>query len=102
MLITLLYYYSSDVFIDNLYYIFVLPPLKDGLAFTVMEALACGLPVITTPNTGASDLIQPGVNGEIVPIRGPQAIADAILKWSDKILSDNWRPRVLLDAEKLS
>src|SRR5581483_10828536 len=31
--------------------IFILPSLEDGLALTVVEALACGLPVITTPNT---------------------------------------------------
>jgi glycosyltransferase involved in cell wall biosynthesis len=82
--------------------IFILPSLEDGLALTVVEALACGLPVVTTANTGASDLIQPGVNGEIVPIRDPQAIADAVFKWADKIFSPDWQPRVLLDAEQLS
>ena len=60
------------------------------------------LPVITTPNTGASDLIQSGVNGEVVPIRDPQAIADAVLKWADKILSFGWRPRALVDTTRLS
>jgi len=65
--------------------VFVLPSLEDGFARTVTEALACGLPVITTPNTGASDLVQPGVNGEVVPIRDPQAIAEAILKWAEKV-----------------
>jgi glycosyltransferase involved in cell wall biosynthesis len=82
--------------------IFILPSLEDGFARTVAEALACGLPVITTPNTGASDLIQPGVNGEIVPIRDPQAIADAVFKWADKIFSPDWQPRVLVDAKLLS
>ncbi len=82
--------------------IFILPSLEDGLALTVVEALACGLPVITTPNTGASDLIQSGVNGEVVPIRDPQAIADAVFKWADKILSANWQSRVLVDEHRLS
>jgi glycosyltransferase involved in cell wall biosynthesis len=82
--------------------IFVLPSIEDGLAFTVLEALACGLPAITTPNTGASDLIQSGVNGEVVPIRDPQAIADAIFKWGDRILGTEWQPRVLLDPEQAS
>jgi len=82
--------------------IFLLPSLEDGFAQTVTEALACGLPTITTPNTGASDLIQPNVNGEVVPIRDPQAIADAVFKWADKILSQNWQPRVLVDADLLS
>jgi glycosyltransferase involved in cell wall biosynthesis len=61
------------------------PSVEDGFAFVVAEALACGLPAITTPNTGASDLVQPGVNGEIVPIRDARALADAALKWWDRI-----------------
>jgi glycosyltransferase involved in cell wall biosynthesis len=82
--------------------IFLLPSLEDGFARTVTEALACGLPAIITPNTGASDLIQSGVNGEVVPIRDPQAIADAVFKWADKILAPGWQPRVLVDANQLS
>jgi glycosyltransferase involved in cell wall biosynthesis len=74
--------------------IFVLPSLEDGFARTVAEALACGLPVITTPNTGASDLIRAGENGEIVPIRDPQAIADAVLRW--------WERRRAADAPPIS
>ena len=82
--------------------IFLLPSLEDGFARTVTEALACGLPAIVTPNTGASDLIQSGVNGEVVPIRDAQAIADAVFKWADKILQPDWQPRVLVDANQLS
>ncbi len=61
--------------------IFVFPSIEDGFGFVVAEALACGLPVITTRNTGASDLVKPGENGEIVPIRDPEAIAKAVLQW---------------------
>jgi glycosyltransferase involved in cell wall biosynthesis len=61
------------------------PSVEDGFALVVAEALACGLPVITTPNTGASDLIRPGENGEIVPVCDPQALAQAALKWWDRI-----------------
>ena len=82
--------------------IFVLPSLEDGFARTVTEALACGLPVITTPNTGASDLIQPGLNGEVVPIRDPQAIADAVLTWTERILSPAWRVHALVENEAVS
>jgi glycosyltransferase involved in cell wall biosynthesis len=82
--------------------IFVLPSLEDGFARTVTEALACGLPVITTPNTGASDLIIPGRNGEIVPIRDSKALADAILKWADLIFSPGGKPAVPFDANALS
>ena len=82
--------------------IFILPSLEDGLAFTVLEALASGLPVITTPNTGASDFIQPGINGEVVPIRNAQAIADAVFKWAGTVLKPGWKPRILVDQKLLS
>ncbi len=82
--------------------IFVLPSLEDGFALTVAEALACGLPVIVTPNTGAADLVEPGVNGEIVPIRDPQAIAEALLKWADRIMVSDQPLRRRLDDRQLS
>jgi glycosyltransferase involved in cell wall biosynthesis len=65
--------------------IFLFPSLEDGFGYVVAEAMACGLPVITTRNTGAADLIQPGVNGEMVPIRDPAATAEAALKWWARI-----------------
>jgi glycosyltransferase involved in cell wall biosynthesis len=65
--------------------LFLFPSVEDGFAQVVAEALACGLPVVTTHNTGASDLIEPGINGEVVPIREPQALAAAALKWWDRI-----------------
>jgi glycosyltransferase involved in cell wall biosynthesis len=82
--------------------IFLLPSLEEGLVRTALEAMACGLPVVLTPHTGANDLVEPGVNGEVVPIRDPQAIADAVLKWADKILAPDWQPRVLANLERLS
>jgi glycosyltransferase involved in cell wall biosynthesis len=60
------------------------------------------LQVVLTPNTGANDFVRPGVNGEVIPIRDPQAIADAVLKWADKILAPGWQPRVLANLESLS
>jgi glycosyltransferase involved in cell wall biosynthesis len=79
----------------------ILPSLEDGFGRTVTEALACGVPVIATPNTGASDVIIPGRSGEIVPIRSPEAIAEAALKWADIILSDE-KPPISFDAQALS
>lgn len=65
--------------------LFLFPSIEDGYAIVVAEALACGLPVVTTPNTGASDLVRSGVNGEVVPIRDAQALAEASLKWWRRI-----------------
>jgi glycosyltransferase involved in cell wall biosynthesis len=56
----------------------VFPTLSDGFGQVAMEALASGLPVITTPNAGAADLIVPGENGLIVPILDPEALAEAM------------------------
>jgi UDP-glucose:(heptosyl)LPS alpha-1,3-glucosyltransferase len=49
------YYAAADAF--------VLPTLYDAFANTVLEAMACGLPVITSLKCGAVDLIQSGKNG---------------------------------------
>ncbi len=65
--------------------IFVLPSLEEGLARTSLEAMACGLPVVVTPNTGSNDLVIEGVNGSVVPIRDAEAIAGAVLGWWQKI-----------------
>jgi glycosyltransferase involved in cell wall biosynthesis len=65
--------------------VFVLPSLEEGLVRTAIEAMACGLPVVLTPNTGANDFVEPGINGEIVPIRDPAATAEAILKCWERL-----------------
>lgn len=59
--------------------VFLLPSLCEGSATVVYEALAAGLPVVCTPNTGS--VVRDGVDGFIVPIRDVQAIADALMKF---------------------
>ncbi len=44
----------------------VLPTRYDPFANVVLEALACGLPVLTTPENGAAEIIRDGVTGHIV------------------------------------
>nr|WP_314092142.1 glycosyltransferase family 4 protein [uncultured Shinella sp.] len=56
--------------------IFLLPSLCEGSATVVYEALASGLPVITTYSTGS--VVRDGVEGLIVPERDPQAIVDRV------------------------
>lgn len=73
--------------------IFILPSLEEGMARTALEAMACGLPVVLTPNTGASDLVQEGISGSIVPIRDAKAIAEKTLEWWAKI-RDGRAPQV--------
>lgn len=82
--------------------VFVLPSLEDGFARTVTEALACGLPAIVTPNTGAADLVVPGVSGSITPIRDSAALAETILDWWGKVRARSIPPRSMLTAETVS
>jgi glycosyltransferase involved in cell wall biosynthesis len=70
--------------------VYVLPSLEEGMVRSAAEAMACGLPVVTTPHSGINDAIMEDVCGSIVPIREPQAIADAVLKWWDRIRSGEY------------
>lgn len=56
--------------------VFLLPSLCEGSATVVYEALAAGLPVVTTANTGT--VVRDGIEGFIVPIRDSEAIVAAI------------------------
>lgn len=62
--------------------VFVLPTLCDGFALAHLEGLACGVPVITTPNCGS--VVRHGVDGLIVPVRDSVRLADAI----ERVVSD--------------
>jgi alpha-maltose-1-phosphate synthase len=59
--------------------VLVLPSIEEGLALVQAQAMACGLPVIATPNTGAEDLFTDGIEGFIVPIRSAEAIRQKVL-----------------------
>ena len=58
--------------------IFVLPTLTEGFAKVVLEAMSCGLPVITTTNSGADSAIKQGKEGFIIPIRDSKKIEETI------------------------
>jgi glycosyltransferase involved in cell wall biosynthesis len=51
---------------------------RDGIPNVLLEAMACGLPVVTTDNAGQSELIEHGTSGVIVPSRAPRALAEAL------------------------
>lgn len=61
--------------------VFVLPSIVEGSATVTYEALLTGLPVVTTPNAGS--IVEDRVNGFVVPIRNPGALAEAIGRYAD-------------------
>jgi glycosyltransferase involved in cell wall biosynthesis len=60
--------------------VLVLPSVEDGFGLVMAQAMACGLPVVATANTGAEDLFTDGVEGFIVPARSPESIRER-LRW---------------------
>ena len=71
-------------------HLFVLPCIiapdgdRDGLPIAILEALACGLPVISTPVAGIPEVLRDGANALLVPPGDPPALADAVAR----LLSD--------------
>ena len=58
--------------------IFCLPSYREGVPNALLEATACGLPIVTTDTPGCRDVVTDGVNGLLVPVKNEQAIADAL------------------------
>jgi glycosyltransferase involved in cell wall biosynthesis len=59
---------------------FIMPSRWEGIPLTLLEAMGCGLPVISTKVGRAPEIIQDGVNGRLTPMADPQALAAAILE----------------------
>ncbi len=64
--------------------IFCLPSLEEGLALALLQAMASGLPVVATPETGAEDVVMDGCEGLLVPARDPDRLAAALLRLADR------------------
>ena len=58
--------------------LFILCSIEEGLAMVQAQAMACGLPVICTTNTGGSEIIDDGINGYVIPIRNSEILMDKI------------------------
>jgi glycosyltransferase involved in cell wall biosynthesis len=58
--------------------VFLFPSLFEGFGLVLLEAMAMGLPVLTTAHTAGPDLFEDGREGFIVPIRSAEAIAEKL------------------------
>ena len=76
--------------------VFVHPSYEDGFGYAPMEALACGVPVVVTEDTGMKEYVRDGVNGFVIPTGSVDAIVAALerlarnpLACCSSILSDS-------------
>jgi len=72
---------AAAVFADS--DLFLLPSLFEGTPLTLLEAMASGLPIVTTATCGMKDMIREGANGLLVPIRSPSEIVRALTRLRD-------------------
>jgi alpha-maltose-1-phosphate synthase len=64
-------------------HVLALPSIEEGLALVQAQAMACGCPVVCSTNTGGEDLFTDGIEGFIVPIRDPDALAERLQRLAD-------------------
>ena len=64
--------------------IFALPSRYEGLPTAVVEAMACGIPVVATAVNAVADVVVPGETGLLVPPQRPDLMADAVRHLIDR------------------
>ncbi len=74
----------------------VMLPIYEPSANVVVEGLAAGLPVITSANNGAAEILEEGVTGRVLEdFWSPEQVADAIKFWVDKPVRTNVAASIL-------
>ncbi len=64
--------------------VFVLPSLAEGISNTILEAMACGLPVVATATGGNPELVEEGVTGHLVAVNDTAQLADTLLRYIEQ------------------
>lgn len=78
--------------------IFVFPSLREGLPLSVLEAMACGVPVVGSDIPGVNDVVKHGENGFLVLPRDSKGLAESVLALLD---DDDLRRRFGEEARKV-
>ena len=71
--------------------LFVMSSVTEGLGTSLLDAMACGKPIVATDAGGIPEVVDHGVTGTVVPVRDPHAMATAIVE----LLSDESRRRTM-------
>ncbi len=79
--------------------LFVTATTWEGMPNTVLEAMACGLPVVATRASGLEELVQEGVNGYLVSINDPASLAERL---ADLVNNPYERQRMGKESRKIA
>jgi glycosyltransferase involved in cell wall biosynthesis len=66
-------------------HVFVHPSFEDGFGYAPMEALAVGVPVIVTDQTGMAEYVEEGINGSVIPAGDVEVLADRLRQYSRRL-----------------
>ena len=81
----------------------VVPSYNEGFSYVIVEAMACGAPVVATDCFGPRDIVTDGVDGTLVPVGNERALADALLALlRDQALRARYRAAGLERAQAYS
>ena len=64
------FYNCADVYVNA--------AMSETLGISMVEAMACGLPVVAAASPGAKDIITPGYNGLLVGLDSPRSLAEGV------------------------